>query len=148
MRAVRALHLALPEPIRRPRPARWVVTEHAEMVFAPRTTPPADARVLERARRLGAWTLDGARGRTEVLEGTGGQTARLVTLEGAQPFRLPPSALLTPAQDVIAGYAARGATVPEMARSTGRTKETIKSHLRAIYDRLEIGSRVELAQIL
>lgn len=55
---------------------------------------------------------------------------------------------LTPTQIVVAEYAASGNTVEEIAQQMGRSPHTIKTHLRNIYERLGISSRVELASQL
>jgi DNA-binding CsgD family transcriptional regulator len=58
-----------------------------------------------------------------------------------------PSAL-TPAQRHVASFAIAGATVPEIARHLGRSRETVRTHLREIYRRLDVSNRVELARAL
>ena len=74
-----------------------------------------------------------------------GQVCRyLVTI--TRPVR--PHSQLTEAQRQVAELAAGGATVREMAAELERSPHTIKTHLRAIYDRLGIGSRVELTRAL
>lgn len=52
---------------------------------------------------------------------------------------------LTPMQSVVAEYAVAGSTVDEIADAMDRSPHTVKTHLRNIYDRLGINSRVELA---
>ena len=42
----------------------------------------------------------------------------------------------------------KGATVPEIARHLSVAESTVKEHLRAIYERLGVASRVELASRL
>lgn len=55
---------------------------------------------------------------------------------------------LSAAQRDVAGYAAAGATVSEIATALGRSESTVKSHLREAYRRLGVSSRVELARAL
>jgi DNA-binding CsgD family transcriptional regulator len=62
--------------------------------------------------------------------------------------RYPATIVLTPTQREVARCAAAGATVEEIARHLDRKPETVRSHLRAIYQRLGISSRVELATML
>ncbi|MCB9680473.1 MAG: helix-turn-helix transcriptional regulator [Alphaproteobacteria bacterium] len=53
---------------------------------------------------------------------------------------------LSPLKRRIASYAVRGATVPEIARTIERSPETVRAHIKQIYQRLGIASRVELAE--
>lgn len=55
---------------------------------------------------------------------------------------------LTDAQRKVADLAVAGATVKEIAADLGRSPETVRDHLKAIYERLGIGSRVELGRML
>lgn len=48
----------------------------------------------------------------------------------------------------VCEYAAAGATVPEIARTTGLSPETVRTHLRTAYRRLGVANRVELANAL
>jgi DNA-binding CsgD family transcriptional regulator len=68
--------------------------------------------------------------------------ANLVPVTAA---RVPALARLSPTQATIARYAGSGATVPEIARTLDRSAETIRTHLREVYRRLGVTSRVELA---
>ena len=61
---------------------------------------------------------------------------------------LSPSAVLTPAQLEVANLAAAGATAKEIAAMLGRSIETVRSHLRHVYRRLDISSRAELGRIV
>lgn len=54
---------------------------------------------------------------------------------------------LTESQYRIAELAAAGATVPEVARDLSISNHTVRQHLKAIYRRLDIGARVELAEV-
>jgi DNA-binding CsgD family transcriptional regulator len=48
----------------------------------------------------------------------------------------------------VADLAARGLTTIEVGRALGVSPNTVKKHLRAIYEKLGIGSRAELAMLL
>lgn len=65
-----------------------------------------------------------------------------------EPLRLQPGAELTPRQREVGELAAAGATVPQIAAATGLSTETVRTHLRAIYARLQVACRVELAEAL
>lgn len=85
--------------------------------------------------------------RFTALEGGDGSRVMVSIARGDEP-RLAPRADLTPAQRDVAGYAAVGATNPEIARHLGISPETVKTHIKNIYNRLGIGSRLELSQLL
>lgn len=87
-----------------------------------------------------------ARIRFEPLDGRGGR----VLVIAAEPEHHRPGARekLTRTQRRVADMAVVGATVREIAAGLDRSPETVRDHLRAIYARLGIGSRVELAQVL
>lgn len=65
---------------------------------------------------------------------------------GDVPAETPAEELLTPRQRAVARAAARGATVPEMARDLGLGQETVRSHLREIYRRLAVRDRAQLSR--
>ena len=85
---------------------------------------------------------------------------RFVPLESADGVQLlttvvPPRAeltealeLLTPTQQMVAEYAAAGATITEIAVATGRRPETVRSHVKEIYRRLSICTRLELQWLM
>ncbi len=128
---------------------------------------------VELACGLGAAWLDAA-GRAWIAEATrrvdqgdaidrvvgGGIEARPVRLAGdggcrylwlvdrVERVRRSPLALLSPRLRDVAGIIAAGATVGETARHLGLSPETVRAHLRAVYSRLEVGSRIELSRIL
>ncbi|MFT5685017.1 MAG: DNA-binding CsgD family transcriptional regulator [Myxococcota bacterium] len=79
------------------------------------------------------------------LHGT--QSRYLVRISAATPLRVPRLSCLTKSQLQVAGFAAAGATSAEIARSLGRSLETVRSHLKATYFRLDIASRAELASL-
>lgn len=72
----------------------------------------------------------------------------LVRLDPVEPLELQPAHLLTPAQRNVAEIAAASATVDEIARSLQMAPATVRAHLRAIYARLGVSSRAELARAL
>lgn len=97
-----------------------------------------------------------ASGRGQVHRIVAGQRASIVRLHGGalaylitiQPVAQPePFADLTPRQREIATIAISGATANEIGRATGLSPATVRVHLRDIYSRLEIGTRVELANL-
>ncbi len=81
------------------------------------------------------------------LDGSGGPHY-MVHLIPTPPPTIPADAILTPTQREIADYAVSGATAKEIARTTGRSPNTVRYHLKNIYERLGVGSRVELAMAL
>ncbi|MFT4978231.1 MAG: DNA-binding CsgD family transcriptional regulator [Myxococcota bacterium] len=70
----------------------------------------------------------------------------LVRVEPLKSLPVPALARLTEAQLQVAIFAAAGATVGEIARTLERSENTIRSHLKSAYSKLEISSRLELAQ--
>jgi DNA-binding CsgD family transcriptional regulator len=106
----------------------------------------------------------GIEGGTLELRGAEGATTvavrRLPAGQAACPMRGPSVALifeapntlptwaaaLTPRQREVAELLAHGATSPEAARHLGLGVETVRTHVKAIYDRLGIASRAELAR--
>ena len=65
------------------------------------------------------------------------------------PFaRLSPLSELTPAQRRVAVMGAEGASVNEIARELSRSRETVREHLAAVYRRLGVRCRVDLARKL
>lgn len=74
--------------------------------------------------------------------------AVLATVRPMRRIRRAPDSLLTPTQREVASYAIVGATAKEIADTLGTAVDTVKTHLRDIYRRLEVGSRVELAERL
>ena len=55
---------------------------------------------------------------------------------------------LTPAESQIAVLLAQGKSVDEVARETGRRPNTVKWHLRHIYDKCGLSNRIELAELM
>lgn len=59
-----------------------------------------------------------------------------------------PRRLLTPAQRRVSELLVTGATLAEIAAALSVSAETVKSHTKAIYARLDVSTRVELAHAL
>lgn len=78
------------------------------------------------------------------VEGTIGR-AYVVTVSPQALLRLPEIIKLSRAQRAVAELAGLGLTVAEMAKQLSRSPETVRFHLRSIYDQLGIASRAELA---
>lgn len=55
---------------------------------------------------------------------------------------------LTPAESVVATLYGRGGTIDEIAAATGRSRTTVKWHIRHIYAKQGISRQVELAQLV
>lgn len=66
----------------------------------------------------------------------------------ARPLLLAPAARLTTVQREVASMVAAGATTREVAAMSNRSIETVRSHIKAIYIRLGVASRAELASAL
>ncbi len=82
------------------------------------------------------------------IHGEGGRVRYLAHVTPMRRLRLAPAAALTPVQREIAALVAAGATLPEIAQMTGRSRETVRSHVKAIYERLGVASRAELARAI
>lgn len=72
----------------------------------------------------------------------------LVTVVPTRPELAEALELLTPVQREVAEYAAAGATNAEIADVLGRSPETVRSHVKEIYRRLSICTRLELQWLL
>ncbi len=72
--------------------------------------------------------------------------AFLITIRAAS--NRDPFTRLTPRQREIATIAISGATAAEIGRATGTSEATVRVHLRGIYSRLGVGTRVELANLV
>ena len=82
------------------------------------------------------------------LDGLDTEPAHLVRLTPARYPRIRPETVLTPTQKEVARLATTGATVEEMARMLHRSPHTVKTHLKHIYRRLDINSRVQLVDLI
>lgn len=90
----------------------------------------------------GDWLIEQKR-----LDTSEGGTDVLVNVRRVRRGRVPPIMRLSPWKRRIAAYAARGATIPEIAATLERQPETIRAHLKQIYEALGIASRVELSEL-
>ncbi|MCA9575955.1 MAG: LuxR C-terminal-related transcriptional regulator [Polyangiales bacterium] len=93
------------------------------------------------------WLVDDAEAVVTRLAGVG-ETRYLVALHGTRTFTRSPFADLSPRQIEVARYAALGATAKEIAAETGISAHTVRQHLKAVYEVLGVGSRVELVGAL
>ena len=82
----------------------------------------------------------------ELLHGADEQLV-LLTTTPAQAPDVPDPLTLSPLKRRIVSFAVQGATVAEIARTLDRSPETVRAHIKQVYQRLGIGSRVELAEI-
>ena len=71
-----------------------------------------------------------------------------MNLEAASSHRLSGRESLTAAQRRVGELAAHGATATEIAEMLGCSTGTVRNHLKAIYGRLGVASRLELARAL
>lgn len=81
------------------------------------------------------------------LHSASGDRAVLVMIHPMLPYQVKDILRLTPTQRRICAYLANGATTTEVAAAMCRSAETIRSHIKAIYARLGIGSRAELTAL-
>jgi DNA-binding CsgD family transcriptional regulator len=72
----------------------------------------------------------------------------LLHLDRAAPVRLGAVTDLSPTQRSVAELACAGLTAPEIGAQLSIKPSTIRAHLKAIYMRLEVSSRAELARAL
>lgn len=72
----------------------------------------------------------------------------LVSVRPLRPILRTVLSFLTPSQRQVAEYAVAGATAQEIARSMASSVETTRGHLKDIYRRLGVASRVELVSAL
>lgn len=86
-----------------------------------------------------------AEARTTRIDGTGG-VRYLVCLRPAPYLRRHARVVLSPTQLRVATYAAGGARLGEIAEALGLAPETARSHLKEVYRRLGVASRLELAR--
>ncbi|MBN2798573.1 MAG: helix-turn-helix transcriptional regulator [Deltaproteobacteria bacterium] len=77
-----------------------------------------------------------------------GEAGWLVRVEPTVPLRIRPVEMLSARQRQLALRVAEGGTLVEVARELGISYQTAKTHLKAIYLRLEVANRVELMEEL
>lgn len=84
----------------------------------------------------------------QVVRMTGGpQTRYLVVVSQADVYELSPLHELTPTQRQVVECAVAGATNTEIAREMDISPSTVSTHMRNLYDRLGVASRIELVQL-
>ena len=59
--------------------------------------------------------------------------------------RTPPQSHLTPREREVLGLMARGLRIVDAAKTLGLAEGTITTHIKAIYRKLDIGTRAEAA---
>lgn len=92
--------------------------------------------------------LDSAEARIVRLDGAGGGVRYLVNVTPAPLAELAPSDVLGARERETALAAAAGETAEQIARARGVSAETVRAQLKAIYRKLGVGSRIELADAL
>lgn len=147
-------HDALSEALRREVPRRsFALAVRRDQVLLPGCD--AGTRWLSRRRRralaLEIGQREGVLGGAHLRLLACDQGPLLTAVVIAEPCalpRVPVEALLSANQRTVARYASAGATMAETGRAMGISTETARSHLKAVYRRLDVGSRVELAAAL
>jgi DNA-binding CsgD family transcriptional regulator len=91
--------------------------------------------------------IGGAEVRLVRMDGPAG-VRYLATVDRATLLELRPELWLTKRQREIAQFAACGASSPEIAAHFDLSVWTVKTHMKNIYERLGVGSRLELSQVL
>lgn len=104
-------------------------------------------RALDQGLDPGPSMLHGVRARFVRLYGASG-ARYLASLEAVPPLREDASARLSGRQREIAEYAAVGATKIEIGVTLGLSPQTVAWHLKEVYRRLGVSTRVELADAL
>jgi DNA-binding CsgD family transcriptional regulator len=131
--------------------AVWVVDEAGRPLHAPVGDDGwLAAAVPELQDALGSpgpRELHAGGAHVRILELAGCPRRRAVLRIPVDPVPLSPLLGITETQRRIASFVAVGARNGEIAAAIGRSAETVRTHLAAIYDRLGIGSRVELARL-
>lgn len=111
-------------------------------------TPALRRTLAHLARRPGSRGVhDGHRIALTQLQGPDG-VELIARFEPLRALRTPGFAGLTARQVDVCSQAASGLSAPEIARRRACSVETVRTHLRAVYKRLDITSRVELAQAM
>ena len=90
--------------------------------------------------------LDGARVQLRAAQGDA-SCAWIGTIQGVRPLRRSADSLLTPSQRQVAELAVMGSTCAQISKKLGTSVETVRTHVRGIYQRLNISTRAELASI-
>jgi len=98
-------------------------------------------------RGAGWWSLPPLYIRCVELSGHH-QARFLLSVVPPRPELVEALQVLTPAQLEVAEYAASGATIKEIAAALDRSPNTVRSHLKAVYEALWVGNRIELSKVL
>jgi DNA-binding CsgD family transcriptional regulator len=123
------------------------------------------ARLLNNGQHVSTTTIARAgmhkailRGRTDLSEESSGLTARscridracaIVTLIYKTPDDLArPLSLLSRREREIAEFVVRGLTNVQIASASSISRNTVKRHLKHVFEKLNLGSRAELAAII
>ena len=77
-----------------------------------------------------------------------GRSVRVLVELPLREARTASEKLLSKTQIQVARQAADGATLQEISRMMNRSPDTVRSHLREIYRRLDVANRLELARVL
>ena len=127
--------------------------EHASRPFTKWQSAHRLAYLEERVRqvdagsdRLSTEIFEGAEVRMIRLDSTGA-VRYLTTVERAALLTIGPRYWLTSRQQEIADYAVAGATSPEIAEMLQLSPQTVKTHMKNIFRRLDVNSRAELATL-
>lgn len=128
--------------------------EHASPLAQPWLARPDFTRslsavisALDAGKDSERYALDQAEAHFNRLDGEEG-VRYLVTVRPAERPSLSPVAALSPMQRRIAEYVAAGAQRNEVALALGISAETVRSHLRVVYERLGVANRLELSRSL
>ncbi|MCB9683005.1 MAG: response regulator transcription factor [Alphaproteobacteria bacterium] len=136
------------------------LSRHTAVVFSGDGRPrfgtfDANPLVIERIGALASSFLAGDGSHERVVQGVHVTFERLIgegtevvlaSCAPTEPMQIVAPMLLTPRKRRIAQAAMRGATVSEIAKMLGRGDETVRTHLKRIYEVLGVASRVELAE--
>ena len=75
-------------------------------------------------------------------------TRYMISAEGGESLRITPASILTERQHEIARLVCIGATSREIADELDLSYHTVRTHVRNIYERLEIASKVDLIRLM
>lgn len=104
-------------------------------------------RACDRGEGSSASVLDRAAASISRMDGPAG-VSYLVCVKRSPSLRLSRVAELSPTQRRVAEYIAAGAQRGEVASALGLGAETVRSHLKAVYERLGVANRLELVRAL
>jgi len=125
-------------------PVELVHAQPVRMLVLPLVAPDQ----LVGSIRLRHRTTIGAQLREELTALAAHVSVRLAQLGITAPEDTVPATTLTPRQLVVAVQAARGRTNGEIATALELSVNTVKKHLKDVFERLAITSRIELALLM